>query len=77
VAQFVEDACKIGPSYGPTFYRTLFEAFQNWCKSQNIKHSVTGKTFSARLVKLDAVPTEGKIRIGSVRAVGFYGIELG
>jgi putative DNA primase/helicase len=77
VAQFAEEACLIGPSYGPTFHRTLFEAFQHWCEAQNIKHSVTGKTFSARLVKLGITPTKDKITLGQARGVGFYGIELG
>jgi putative DNA primase/helicase len=77
VAQFVDDACLVGPSYGPTHHKALFEAFLEWCKAQNIKHSVTAKTFTTRLAKLGVVPTDGKITLGQFRAVGFYGIELG
>lgn len=76
VAQFVEAECKMGPGYGPTLHQTLFEAFKVWCAAQNIKHSVTGKTFSARLVKLGAVSTEGKVRLAGARGVGFIGIDL-
>jgi phage/plasmid-associated DNA primase len=77
VALFVEDVCLMGPSYGPTHHKVLFEAFQAWCSSQNIRHSVTGRTFSARLANLGAIPTDGKIRFNQDRGVGFYGIELG
>ena len=77
VALFVEDVCLMGPNCGPTLHKELFDAFKEWCGSQNIKHSVTGKTFTTRLTKLGAVPTEGKIRLKQDRGVGFYSIELG
>lgn len=76
VARFVAEMCLVGPSYGPALHAPLFQAFLAWCTAQNIKHSVTGKTFSTRLANLGAVPTKGKITLNGTRAVGFYEIEL-
>jgi P4 family phage/plasmid primase-like protien len=74
VAQFLEDRCKLEPGSGPVSHAELFRAFGEWCESQRIKHSVTGKVFTQRLEGLGLVADRHSI--GGRQQRAFLGVEF-
>lgn len=74
VAQFVDEMCEVKAGHGPVTHAELFNTFKEWTQDQNIRHSVSGKAFTARLEALGL--TSERFTLGKVTARGFYGIEL-
>lgn len=73
VIQFVESECLRGPQYGPVSHAELFAEFRRWATEQNIKHSVSGKTFTERLAALGLEHGRYRDKVGQHR--GFMCIE--
>lgn len=74
VAQFLEERCKRGAECGPISHAELFMRFRDWADSQGIKHSVTGKAFTARMEAL-GLPSD-RYYVHGQRVRGFIGVEL-
>lgn len=76
VAQFLEECCLCDATDQQAFisHAKLFQAFQAWAQCQNIKHSVTGTSFSLRMDAL-GFPSL-KRQVAGTRERGFKGIAL-